>query len=632
MLDSLRKWASGWLAFILISLLILSFAIWGVADVFTGYGRGALVTVGERTISEDEFQRAMQDELANISRQSQQRITMDQARAIGLDRQVLTRLIGGTALEAHAENLGLSLSDQAIAEGLKRDPAFQGSDGKFYKPLLDTIMRQMGVSEAGLIALRRQDELREHITTAMLRSTVVPQAMIDTIHGWREEKRVVSHFTIDADKVVTVPEPTDEQLKAAYEDAKSRYMTPERRDFTALVLSRAALKAQAPISEEQIKAAYEQTKSRYDKPEQREIQQLAFDSLEAAKAAKAEIDAGKDFLEVAKERGAKESDVTLGLRTKADLIDRKIADAAFAIEGGKVSDPVEGRFTTVLLRITKVVDGKESTLDEARESVRDELAGEWAADHIRTLYDAVDDGRAAARPLTDIGAEIGVKTFEIKGADSANTLPDKAIALDVVNAERIIAAAFRAQMGIEQEAIELDDGGFAWVDLKGVTKPEQKPLDEVKAEVTASWRQQQKASELAKVAQGYVDRLLAGEAIEKVAADSGGTVAKTAPFSRAKVPDGLNQSAIAQAFILGAGQAGSSQTNDGRTRIVFRLDEIVPAGAPSEELATQIRNELVQQLRGDQISTYIAALQDRLGVTINERALARLTGADDATR
>ncbi|MEM1371020.1 MAG: SurA N-terminal domain-containing protein [Pseudomonadota bacterium] len=626
MMESLKKWASGWVAFVMIGLLILSFAIWGVADVFTGYGAGNVAAVGDETISEEEFQQAFQNQLAMIARQAQRRVTLEEAKAFGLDSRVLNGLIEASAVQAHAKELELSLSDQTLAAGLKQDPTFQGTDGKFYRPLVDATMRQLGVSEQGLLQLRRNDELREHIATAMLRATVVPDAMVDAIHAYRQEKRTVSHFKMDPDKVLDVKDPTETDLKGFFEARKSQYMTPQRRTFSALVLTRNALKVKAPVSEEQIKAYFEQNKARYDTPERRVLQQISFDDEAAARKAKEEIDGGKNFVDVASALGATDKDINLGLREKSQLIDPAIAEAAFALEDGSVSDPVKGRFATVLLRVLSIVDGVDSKLEDVRDRVKDELADAWARDQLRTLYDAVDEGRLAARSLKDIGEETGIGHFLVEDADQRNQKPDKSLALDVVDADRIVGAAYGAEIGLEQEPVELSDGGFAWVDLQSVAKPRQRTFAEAEADVKIQWLADERRKQLQDAAKGFVDRIAAGEDMAKVAEEAGGTVVQSAPATRSETPDGLTAAAIAQAFVLAKGRAGSSEIDNGKSRVVFRLDAIEKAGAPDKEQRTVIRNELRQQFRRDQFATYISSLRARFGVDVNQSAIDRVTG------
>src|SRR5690606_6372619 len=164
MLENLRRGATGWVAKIFLGLLILSFAVWGVADVFTGYNEGALARVGERDITSDEFQRALQLEISLLARQIGRRPTLEQARAFGLDQRVLSRLVGSAAVDAHAEELRLSITDEAVAEALRNDPSFQNPDGTFSRMAVEAVARELGVSEYGLLALRRQEEIRQQLT------------------------------------------------------------------------------------------------------------------------------------------------------------------------------------------------------------------------------------------------------------------------------------------------------------------------------------------------------------------------------------------------------------------------------------------------------------------------------------
>ena len=187
MLEAMRRGAQGIIAKALFAILILSFAVWGVADVFTGSSQTSIAEVGETPITPDEYQRAFQNELNALSYQVGRRISAEQARAFGLDERVLQRLIGSASVDVHARQLGLALSDQAIIDGLQRDPAFHGPDGKFSRDAVENVMRQLGLTEAGLIRLRRQEELRRHLTSALTAGSVVPRPMVEEMHAYREE-------------------------------------------------------------------------------------------------------------------------------------------------------------------------------------------------------------------------------------------------------------------------------------------------------------------------------------------------------------------------------------------------------------------------------------------------------------
>ena len=162
MLDALRRGASGWIAKIFLSILVLSFAVWGVADVFRGYGAGSLAKVGDIEITPEEFQSAYQNQLQMLG-QLGQRLTPEQARQFGLDMRALYGLIDTAAIDGHARQLNLSISDEVIAQQIAREPSLRTSEGKFDKQAFEAFLRQIRMSEQGFLAQRRRDELREQV-------------------------------------------------------------------------------------------------------------------------------------------------------------------------------------------------------------------------------------------------------------------------------------------------------------------------------------------------------------------------------------------------------------------------------------------------------------------------------------
>lgn len=629
MLEALRRGSQGIVVKLLMAILILSFAVWGVADVFTGFGRSSIAEVGDTKITPDQYQRAYQNELNAISYRAGRRITADQARAFGLDNQVLQRLIASAAVDQHASDLKLALADAALVEGLKRDPAFHGADGKYSRAAVENIMRELGLSEAGFLALRRKEEIRRQLTSALTESVVVPQAMIELMHAWREETRTLQHLTIDADKVVAITPPDEAKLKATYDANKQEFMTPPMRKLQVLVLSVDALKQRVTISDADVKAAYEHEKAIYDTPEKRRVQQISFPDRAAADAAKKDIDGGKSFADVAKDRGAKESDIDLGLITQKQLIDPKIAEAAFQLAKDAVSSPIEGRFATVLLRVTAIESGTQSTFETVKDKVRDKLAAEKARVEVHKYHDEVDDGRAGGRPLKDIAEQTKLAFHDIAATDRSGKTPDGKLALEVADAARIIAAGFEAQIGVERDPVELGDGGYAWVDVLSITPAAEKAFDAVKDDAKVLYEKNERDRQLRERADKLVERLKAGEAIEAVAGDAGGAkVETTTPITRNTTPQGLGRNAVALAFTLPKGGAGSADSADGRSRSVFVVSEITAAKPATEEQALKISKELEGNLQNDAIAAYVGALQSQMGVSVNQAEFDRLRGAN----
>ena len=331
MLDALRRGSTGMVAKALFAILVISFAIWGIGPVFRNFGRGALAKVGPREIRAEDFQRSLQNELRAISRQTGRHITPEQARAAGIDQRVLAQLMAWAAVETHADQLDLALSDKALINGLKDDPAFKDPNGNFSRIAFENVLQNMGLSERGFLALRRRDELREQVTGALINGVAIPNSLVDLVNSWRNEKRVAQFFVIDADKAVKVPEPDDAKLRETYEANKGEFTSPEYRKLGVLVLSVDDLKTKMDVTDAEIATKYEESKDAYNTPERRRLQQLAFKDKAAADAAKTALAGGKSFGDARQGAGAKDSDIDLGLVSKDRLIDPKIGDVAFSL-------------------------------------------------------------------------------------------------------------------------------------------------------------------------------------------------------------------------------------------------------------------------------------------------------------
>ena len=628
MLEAMRRGAQTRVAKLLFGLLVLSFGIWGVHDVFRGWSRGAVAKVGGTAISDQEFRRAYQDELDRFSQQAKQRITAEQGRAFGVDKRVLAQLIGGAAVEAHADQLGLALSDQTLVEGVQSDPNFQ-TDGKFSKQNFDALLQQIGMSERGFLSLRRKDELRSAIIRSFISGQTIPKPLFDLIHAYDDEKRVIEWVKIDPD-AVTVADPTDAKLKELYDKDKSKYMTPEYRKVQVLTLGIDDLKKQATVSDDEIAKAYETTKDSYDTPEQRRIQQIAFKDKATAEAAlKALRDGTKSFGDVAKDAGAKDTDVDLGLITKKALIDPKIADVAFSLEKDKYSDVVEGRFATAILRVTQIDPGVTHTLADVKDQVRDKLATEKAKSDLQNKHDEVEDNRIAGKSLKDIADTSKLTFTEIPATDATGLGPDGKPVLDTPDIRKIIGRAFAPDSNSDDTAIELADGGYAWVNMISTDAPKQKPFEQVKDQVKDDYMSSERHRLIDELAKKLADRANAGEPMTALEAEAKNKVEKTDPITRKTIPQSISEGIVAQAFALAKGKAGHGDSPDRTSEIVFRVADVIPAPAASLTETDQLNRRLEAELANQTLTEYTEALKKRLGTSVNEAELKAALGVTE---
>jgi peptidyl-prolyl cis-trans isomerase D len=626
MLEALRNAASSWVLKPLLILLVLAFIVWGVADVFTGARQGSLASVGSTEISVDEYQSTYGAVMNNLGRRFGRRPTAEEARLRGIDRAVLEDLINSAAVDQQVRSLGLTLSQSAVAKAIESDPSLQGPDGKFDRAGFENFLREIGYNERGYLSLRRREEIRQQLTQSLFQNIPVAGASAQLIHNWREETRTVQHFTVDPAGRVKLPEPTEAQLKETYDANQRAFVTPEYRHLALLVMTAADVKRDLDIKEDEIRAAYDQDKGAREVPERRRVQQIPFKDAAAAEAAAKAIAAGKSFMDAAKEAGATEADVDLGLIPRSGLIDATIGDAAFALDLNRVSQPVKGRFTTVLLRVTEIQPAKVRTFEEMRQEIRDKIADSRANEAIRKLHDTVDQGRGAGQALKEIAATLKAKLIEIPEVDQLGNTPGGSKAYDGTDAAKILRAAFAGQAGIEIDPVDLTDGGYAWVDVLGVKPEAQRPFDAVKDEVRKLWERLETAKQTTELAAKLVERADKGETLTALAKEVGATLQTSKPFKRFGTDSGLPAAAVQRAFGLQLGARAAVDTGSDGKRIVFRLVDITKPAPLTKEQTDQLTQQLRAELQQDAVQAYVMALRERFGVRVNEQLFKRTTG------
>ncbi|HEX9751896.1 MAG TPA: SurA N-terminal domain-containing protein, partial [Methyloceanibacter sp.] len=366
-LDTLRKGAGRLAGLILIGMLVISFAIWGIADIFTGYGKQTLIRVGDTEITPQDYLRAQQDVLRAMSAQAGRSLSLQEARALGLDSRVLERLIGGAAVDNHARALHLGIGDAALLEDIMKDPAFKDTTGNFSPLAFQQALHSIGMTEQGYLISLRERNLRRQILSTVGQVVNSPAMLVDALNSFNGETRTLRYVLVPSSVAGTIPDPTEEDLKRYYDDHQSKFTQPEFRKVGVLAVTPETVKDQVEITEADLRAAYEATKEQLGKPERRQLQQIPFPDLAAANAAYQKIQSGTDFVALAKEQGVSESDIDLGNVSRAELADPIIADTAFSLEVNKVSEPVTGKLgSVVLLRVTAIEPGKTPTFEEAK--------------------------------------------------------------------------------------------------------------------------------------------------------------------------------------------------------------------------------------------------------------------------
>jgi peptidyl-prolyl cis-trans isomerase D len=614
---------------VVVAVLVVSFAIWGIGDIFRGFGRSTFAKIGRTEVTIEQFRTIYTDKLQALGRQVGRPITLEQARALGIDRQITRQIIDEMLLDERVRALRLGISDAEIARRIMLDPGFQGLNGEFDRQQFVRLLREAGFTEQRFVAEQRRTILRQQLIGTIAGAPIAPTAMVEAADRFQNEQRTIEYVLFDRGQAGEVAAPAADVLAQYFEPRKAQFRAPEFRKVLIVALVPAERARWIEISDEDLKRAYEERKVRLATPERRQIQQIVFPKAEDARAAAERIAKGETFEAIANERGLSDKDIDLGTVTRAAMLDRVVADAAFALKEGEVSPLVQGRFGTVLLRVTKIEPEKVPTFEEAAEQLRTDLANEKAKSEVTAIYDKVEDERSLGKPLTETAEtlKLAARTVEM---DRLGRDPSNQPITNLPQQQRLIAGVFASDIGTDNDPLQVD-GGYVWYEVSGITPERDRTLDEVKDQVETRWREDEVANRLRTKAAAFLDKVKSGTALAEAAAADNLKVETRTGIKRSSTTPPLTERTLDAIFRTAKDAFGSAPAEQPGEQLVFRVTEIVePTADLASEESKRLRGALNNAMLGDVQAEYTQLLEREIGVTINERALQQVLSGRNA--
>mgnify|MGYP000187351446 FL=1 len=618
MLDFLRAKHSRVLVWTLLVLLVIGLAGFGIGN------SGALTSddvavVGDRSISEAEYARALDREVRTLSNRLGRALPMSEARQYGMDTMVLARLVNDAALDEEADRLGLSVGDDAVGAQVMTVNAFRGPDGKFDRQTYEMTLRNNGLDPADFEEDLRRETTREMLANGVQSAAAAPVSAAATILGYLGERRGFDWIEIGpAALPEPVPAPTEEQLRAEYDAHNDRYTRPETRHVTYVSVAPETLAASIEVPEADLRAAYDAEPARFNTPERRALDRIGFATDADAAAAKARLDAGEiDFDALAVERGLTSDQIDQGDVAAASLTPAARAAVFGATEPGIIG-PVSSALGPSLYRINAILAATSTPFEAARDELRQERALKLAADRIAADTAAIEDLVAGGATLEEIDTEteMTLGTIELTAATTDGIAADPAF--------RDLAT--QSEVGETTDVVELAGGGLVALRVDSIDAPALIPLPEVRDRVAADWTAAETGRRLTAVAQGFGDEVRGGLPFADLARRLGLAPIAAAPGTRDAVAPGVSPELMTDIFaaeqgaLVTAPDAGGS----GLGVVLAQLTAIQPFDPEAEANKTAVLNAETQlrgQVAEDLLALYTGALRDAAGVTLHQNQL-----------
>ncbi len=628
MLTQVRGALKGAVAWFVIVLLILAFALWGVPELGSFRGNAA-VTVGGQSYSpqyvQNEFNRAVQIQAAETGGA----FSRDDALAAGLPTQIVSTIATTSALDQFATKMRLSTPRSILRDYLQENENLHNpATGKFDRMVLLQILQRYNISVEEFERRIAGELQRAQLVDALALQSPAPEKLTAYALLRETERRRISYLVVTDEMAGKAEEPTPDDLQTHYNDNPAVFTAPEYRIMDLLVLRNEDFRDGIEISEEELRRIYDQNLERlYERPETRTLYQITYESEAEAQAAAAALRQGKTFESLAIEEGRTLEGVTFADARKSDILDPGVADAAFAaeLEEGAVADPVEGLFGWTVVQIAGVVAPETTTFEEARDEIETTYLAQDTRRAMLNAIDEIEEERDTGASLAAAAEAAGFEVQSVGPIDRFSFAPGGAIINDVPG--EALAEAFQLEEDQQSEALQLADGnGYFFVSLREIRPPALLPFEDVANEAEQRWRRDERARRIAATIDGVRQTIAGGVSLED-AASQFDRAPTSLVIDRRFENDAISADLREDIFAAAQGDLVSGDAALGEAQIIAQV-EVVAISALAAEGPQQafFGQYLGFQLDQELIEAFLQSVREDYDVKVNQAQIDAIFG------
>ena len=625
MLKSIRKRTGGIVVKGLLFLLIASFAVWGIQDIFVPrLGNTPVAEIGDVEVSSQELEYKVRREMNRLRSIFGNTFSLEQARSIGLVDAVLQDQVKNTLMRLGADDLGVMISDDLIRTNIQSNPNFRALGNKFDKFRFQQVMESNGMTEGQYIIELRQQLAAQQFAESLQSGGIAPKAMVDALYKHRQEKRTANSIIITDASMTGITPATDDQVKKYYDDHNSDFMAPEFRGVTYIHLKAEDLAGEMKISDEDVAKSYDERADEFNSPETRKVlQMILMDEAKATEAAKL-LSEGRDFTTVAKEVAGQEKDsLELGPLTKNDLLP-ELGASVFAATKDSITEKVKSPLGWHIFKITEVNSAGIKPLAEVTEQIRKQLAREKAVDGLFDLSNKLEDAIGGGATLEEAATSINLKSVKIAAIDRTARDTAGKVVDGIPGGNVFVDTLFNLDEGLESPVTDAGNDDFFIVRVDQITLSAVKPLGVVKADVNSAWLAVQKAKKAETTVKALVQRLNSGETLARIAAELNLTPKAVKETTRdGSKGENISQGMVAKLFKLNPGHADMARTPEGYEIAV--MDKIIAANPAADQKGLKAASQALDNAIQADLSVQLSnSLQAKYGVTYNQQVISQL--------
>ncbi len=632
MLQFIRDRAQGWLAYLIVGLLTIPFALWGIHSYFEGGGPGDVAVVGDSKISLQEFQRAYQNQRQRLRAMMGDELDGALLEGTGLKQDVLRQLIDERVLNLAARKQGFRIGDRQLFDAVQALPVFQQSGG-FDHALYERLLHNQGMTPVMFEESLRQSLATEQLRTGVMVSALFTPAERDQLIALLRQQRELHYTVLPLEQYRTEVQVDDAAIQDYFEKNPERLVSPERVQAQFIELKLARIAEEITVGEDELKAAYQEQAARYSRPEERSASHILVQL--PPNASEVEVETAR-----ARARGIADA-IRSGEQNFEQALREALADPAGGVEGGDlgvigqglfdspafeialyalpapgaVSDPVRMPSGFHIIRLDQITPAQVQSFEEVRETVVAELRQQQAENR---FYDLIETLANLSFEHPD-SLEPAARALDLTIQDSGWF--DRAGGEGLFADSKVLASVFSddvLQRGVNSEPVELEPGHVVVLRVLERQSTAPRTLEESREDIIQTLREQRAREALNRDIEALRTRVVQGEHLQTLAPEfrgefkAAGLVDRDAPAVDRAVLDAAFRLPRPEAGQLALGVAtlaNGDQAVLGVTKVVHGQLE-----AFSEQERQVLTQQLTRQMGMEQFESLLASLRQNAKV------------------
>ncbi|MBV68534.1 MAG: hypothetical protein CMJ08_01870 [Pelagibacterales bacterium] len=467
----------------LIIIIALSFALWGIGDIFVSNNNPTIAKVGKSEIKLNEFQLDYQLLIDRLRQTNQQPVTEELLKALGIQNNVIDNLISKKYINILSKNLNINVGDKYVKKAIVNNPIFNDQLGVFNKDYFNYFLTRNNLKEKDIYNISKDTISNDLLLQSIGHSEFVPNIIANNFIKKRDLVRKAKIFTVDTSaKLISDKNFGDNLINEKYQKEKSNFLTPETRDISIVSFNYKKQLSSIDVSEQELENFYNQNFNLYKSDETRNIFVAQFESEKEINEFIAFFQKNKNFFDTLSKFNIKKEDSDLG-NVGIDDIDVESSNAIFNLSEKEITKILKTSFGYKVFYLNKINPKKIESFTQAKEQIRKDILKEKANEEIYNLANIFYEKFIQTKSFSSSIENLDVQIKKVNNISLINLGNNEFLNSLGLNDNQKSKLIFDLAANDISEIIEDESNNLHYVYLNNINPAKEKSLSEIKDKI-----------------------------------------------------------------------------------------------------------------------------------------------------